>query len=192
MDSDSDEEFPKGALPPPSKSGVKAPPVPLSAKESKEEQQLRAERQRQLLASAREESRKLKKEHGFDGEGVEGELGKAWYLLQGFPRGMNDRCLPKSSSMHAYSDGDEQADAERRKSAAMAASIAASALATGGKSKRHKHRIVDFVRPAAIEECRLGLPITGMEQEVMEAVAAADVVVLCGETGCGKTTQVRR
>ncbi len=29
-----------------------------------------------------------------------------------------------------------------------------------------------------------------MEQEVMEAVLNNDVVVLCGETGCGKTTQV--
>jgi ATP-dependent RNA helicase DHX37/DHR1 len=37
---------------------------------------------------------------------------------------------------------------------------------------------------------REGLPILGMEQEVMEAVAGADVVLLCGETGCGKTTQV--
>ena len=27
-------------------------------------------------------------------------------------------------------------------------------------------------------------------QEVMEAVTTHDVVVLCGETGCGKTTQV--
>lgn len=27
-------------------------------------------------------------------------------------------------------------------------------------------------------------------QEVMEAVAGADIVLLCGETGCGKTTQV--
>ena len=30
-----------------------------------------------------------------------------------------------------------------------------------------------------------------MEQEIMEAVYASDVVLLCGETGCGKTTQVR-
>lgn len=34
-----------------------------------------------------------------------------------------------------------------------------------------------------------GLPIVGMEQEVMEAVTAHDIVLLCGETGCGKTTQ---
>jgi hypothetical protein len=39
--------------------------------------------------------------------------------------------------------------------------------------------------------CREGLPILGMEQEVMEAVSQSDVVVLCGETGCGKTTQAR-
>ncbi|KAK9814452.1 hypothetical protein WJX72_006123 [[Myrmecia] bisecta] len=41
-----------------------------------------------------------------------------------------------------------------------------------------------------IDKARSGLPIIGMEQEVMEAVSENDVVVLCGETGCGKTTQV--
>lgn len=30
----------------------------------------------------------------------------------------------------------------------------------------------------------------GRAQEVMEAVEAHDIVLLCGETGCGKTTQV--
>lgn len=41
-----------------------------------------------------------------------------------------------------------------------------------------------------MERQRAGLPILGMEQEVMEAVGERDVVLLCGETGCGKTTQV--
>ncbi|DBB17318.1 TPA: hypothetical protein ACH3X3_014362 [Trebouxia sp. C0006] len=51
-------------------------------------------------------------------------------------------------------------------------------------------RVVHVQRRADIEAVRGGLPITGMEQEVMEAVLQNDVVVLCGETGCGKTTQV--
>ncbi len=51
-------------------------------------------------------------------------------------------------------------------------------------------RVVHVQRRPDIEAGRGGLPITGMEQEVMEAVLQHDVVVLCGETGCGKTTQV--
>lgn len=51
-------------------------------------------------------------------------------------------------------------------------------------------RVVHVQRRADIEAVRAGLPITGMEQEVMEALIHSDVVVLCGETGCGKTTQV--
>ncbi len=42
-----------------------------------------------------------------------------------------------------------------------------------------------------MQEARSGLPILGMEQEIMEAVAENDVILLCGETGSGKTTQVR-
>lgn len=51
-------------------------------------------------------------------------------------------------------------------------------------------RVVHIQRRPDIEAVRSGLPITSMEQEVMEAVLQNDVVVLCGETGCGKTTQV--
>ena len=43
---------------------------------------------------------------------------------------------------------------------------------------------------AQVKEARQGLPIIGMEQEIVELVNENDVVVLCGETGCGKTTQV--
>jgi flagellar biosynthesis GTPase FlhF len=53
-----------------------------------------------------------------------------------------------------------------------------------------KLSILCAVLRCAVPCCREGLPIIGMEQEVMEAVAQNDVVVLCGETGCGKTTQV--
>lgn len=49
---------------------------------------------------------------------------------------------------------------------------------------------MNVARTSAVRAVREGLPILGMEQEVMEAVADSDVVLLCGETGCGKTTQV--
>ncbi|KAK9844506.1 hypothetical protein WJX74_003358 [Apatococcus lobatus] len=51
-------------------------------------------------------------------------------------------------------------------------------------------RVVHIQRPAAIEESRSQLPIIGQEQEIMEALTHHPVIVLCGETGCGKTTQV--
>lgn len=34
------------------------------------------------------------------------------------------------------------------------------------------------------------LPVCGMEQEIVEAVNNNDVIILCGETGSGKSTQV--
>ena len=52
-------------------------------------------------------------------------------------------------------------------------------------------RVVPVKRPERIQEARAGLPILGMEQEIMEAVAGSDVCLLCGETGSGKTTQAR-
>lgn len=51
-------------------------------------------------------------------------------------------------------------------------------------------RVVHINRRPDISEARENLPIVAMEQEIMEAVQYSDVVVLCGETGCGKTTQV--
>ena len=40
------------------------------------------------------------------------------------------------------------------------------------------------------QEARLALPILAEEQVVMEAISDNQVVILCGETGSGKTTQV--
>ena len=45
-------------------------------------------------------------------------------------------------------------------------------------------------RKPEIQAVRLALPVCAMEQEVVEAVNQNDVVVLCGETGSGKSTQV--
>ena len=74
-----------------------------------------------------------------------------------------------------------------------AQSSAGSALNAGGaRAKAGKPHVVVVTRPPEIEESRSQLPIIGMEQEIMEAVAESDVLVLSGETGCGKTTQVRK
>ncbi|XP_020272990.1 ATP-dependent RNA helicase DEAH13-like isoform X2 [Asparagus officinalis] len=50
--------------------------------------------------------------------------------------------------------------------------------------------VVHVSRPKDIELKRRDLPIIMMEQEIMEAVNEHSIVILCGETGCGKTTQV--
>lgn len=51
-------------------------------------------------------------------------------------------------------------------------------------------KVIMVERTAEIEAIRSSLPIVGMEQEIMESISENDVVVLCGETGCGKTTQL--
>ncbi|CAK9133268.1 unnamed protein product [Ilex paraguariensis] len=50
--------------------------------------------------------------------------------------------------------------------------------------------IVHASRPKEIEKKRRDLPIVMMEQEIMEAIKENSSLIICGETGCGKTTQV--
>ncbi|KAL0435922.1 UNVERIFIED_CONTAM: ATP-dependent RNA helicase DEAH13 [Sesamum radiatum] len=50
--------------------------------------------------------------------------------------------------------------------------------------------VVHVSRPEDVEKQRMGLPIVMMEQEIMEAINENISVIICGETGCGKTTQV--
>ena len=45
-------------------------------------------------------------------------------------------------------------------------------------------------RSPEIEESRSKLPILGEEQAIVETIRYNDVVIICGETGSGKTTQV--
>jgi ATP-dependent RNA helicase DHX37/DHR1 len=68
--------------------------------------------------------------------------------------------------------------------------IAATVKPRLASGKTGKSRVVLVQRPESIEAVRSELPIVAMEQEIMEAVAENDVLVLCGATGCGKTTQV--
>lgn len=49
---------------------------------------------------------------------------------------------------------------------------------------------VEVTRPPDVEAARLLLPIIAEEQPIMESILLNSVVVICGETGSGKTTQV--
>lgn len=53
-----------------------------------------------------------------------------------------------------------------------------------------KSKVVIVARPPEVEEARIHLPIVTEEQPIMEAVLLNHIVVICGETGSGKTTQV--
>jgi ATP-dependent RNA helicase DHX37/DHR1 len=45
-------------------------------------------------------------------------------------------------------------------------------------------------RPSDVQEARLMLPVVTEEQPIMEAIMLNPVVIVCGETGSGKTSQV--
>ncbi|RUS17073.1 P-loop containing nucleoside triphosphate hydrolase protein [Endogone sp. FLAS-F59071] len=49
---------------------------------------------------------------------------------------------------------------------------------------------VKVKRPAEIQQTRMQLPVCGEEQVIMEAINNNAVVIICGETGSGKTTQI--
>ncbi|ODA79815.1 hypothetical protein RJ55_05411 [Drechmeria coniospora] len=49
---------------------------------------------------------------------------------------------------------------------------------------------VTVTRTPEIQEARLKLPVVSEEQRLMEAIHNHDVVVICGSTGSGKTTQI--
>jgi len=51
-------------------------------------------------------------------------------------------------------------------------------------------RVLSINRPKEVEEARYDLPVTQMEFEVIDAIRNHDVIIICGETGSGKSTQI--
>ncbi|ETS80799.1 hypothetical protein PFICI_08328 [Pestalotiopsis fici W106-1] len=49
---------------------------------------------------------------------------------------------------------------------------------------------VPVIRSTEIQEARMNLPVVAEEQKIMEAIHNNNIVVICGATGSGKTTQV--
>jgi ATP-dependent RNA helicase DHX37/DHR1 len=49
---------------------------------------------------------------------------------------------------------------------------------------------VPVLRSTEIQEARMNLPVVAEEQKIMEAIHNNNIVVICGATGSGKTTQV--
>lgn len=61
---------------------------------------------------------------------------------------------------------------------------------TNDPATNRKAFAVPVTRPADIQDARLKLPVVGEEHRIMEAIHNNNVVVICGATGSGKTTQV--
>lgn len=61
---------------------------------------------------------------------------------------------------------------------------------SGSSSAEKKAKVVSVTRLTDVEEARLVLPIAAEEQPIMESILLHPVVIICGETGSGKTTQV--
>jgi len=62
-----------------------------------------------------------------------------------------------------------------------------------GKSALHNKYTIErpiIERSDEIKSIRLNLPAVEMEYEVVEAVKANNVVIICGDTCCGKSTQI--
>ncbi|XP_074777587.1 putative ATP-dependent RNA helicase DHX37 isoform X2 [Athene noctua] len=62
--------------------------------------------------------------------------------------------------------------------------------AASNKAPRKPAVFIPVDRSPEIQEARLKLPILAEEQIIMEAISENPIVILCGETGSGKTTQV--
>ena len=74
--------------------------------------------------------------------------------------------------------------------AATGEDMISSAPGQGDPAHRRPSFYVTVKRNPEIQQARSKLPMFLQEQQVMEAIGDKDVIVLCGATGCGKSTQL--
>ncbi|KXL50322.1 hypothetical protein M433DRAFT_35250, partial [Acidomyces richmondensis BFW] len=68
--------------------------------------------------------------------------------------------------------------------------LASISLTTSFPPTTHRPTALVIPRPEDIQNSRLSLPVVRDEQKIMEAITAHPLVILCGATGSGKTTQI--
>lgn len=109
-----------------------------------------------------------------------------------------DNCTPTLEVPKTFSQASSDHDA--RKTSSLMGNLNESSTVDLGKASNFPDfslprppttpTVVHVSRPGEVEKKRKDLPIIMMEQEIMEAINEQSTVIICGETGCGKTTQV--
>ena len=75
-------------------------------------------------------------------------------------------------------------------SSSSSSSSSTSSSSASSSSSRAAAYYVELQRDPLLQAQRTLLPVCGMEQEIMEAISEHSFILLCGETGSGKTTQL--
>lgn len=97
---------------------------------------------------------------------------------------------PCSNDQAAHLESCETEDSKHQLDSVPITSEHVEAGDTHVPSSYSSSRYVLVDRDPAIQTARLSLPIVSEESLIMEKIAENDVVIICGATGCGKTTQV--
>ncbi|KDO26422.1 hypothetical protein SPRG_08225 [Saprolegnia parasitica CBS 223.65] len=103
-----------------------------------------------------------------------------------------EKRLQKLAGTVAPAVADKYADAPKYVPAAIPLPTTSEMVATAETLPvvEVKKTLVAVNRIESIQLSRMQLPVCSSEQEIMEAISLHAVVILCGETGSGKTTQV--
>ncbi|PRQ19706.1 putative RNA helicase [Rosa chinensis] len=104
------------------------------------------------------------------------------------PPDIHNNSLPEdgtSSMDHNWSESINFMDkVEESPDSSYSSKLPAPSILKDPKNRRH------VSRPPEVVKARSDIPIIMMEQEIMEAINENSTVIIRGETGCGKTTQV--